>query len=206
MTGRVRGWWCGGAAALGVVALAAGALVGGGCAAWGNYPPIGDDYAVNNPNTPPMPTVAAEAVRWVARKYPVDGEFVVNLPRGMERETAEKVLARIGLPGARLVSPQTVGLPAYHVTKVWVRESQAAVDVLRPVTDVAAETELGRGAMNYQLFTVRLEGGGLRGSWRVNAAPRAWPIGGNEPPELYGWEQEFSKEPDSGSVEQDEAR
>lgn len=160
-----------------------------GCASYGNYPPIGEDVAENDPNVAPMPEITAAAVRWLVRKYPVEGPYVVNLPAGMERNTAESVLARIGDPNARLVMPSTKNLPAYHVTKLWLRQFHSTVDVLRPVTDMPASSESGSKAINYQLFTIKLKGGGLHGAWRVEAVPRAWPIGTYEPPMLFGWEE-----------------
>jgi hypothetical protein len=176
---------------VGVVGLALVAGMAGvcGCASYGNYPPIGDDVAENDPNVAPMPEITAAAVRWLVRKYPVEGPYVVNLPQGMERNTGESVLRRIGDPDARLVMPSTKNLPAYHVTKLWLRQFHATVDVLRPVTDMPASSESGSRAINYQLFTIKLEGGGLHGAWRVEAVPRAWPIGTYEPPMLYGWEE-----------------
>lgn len=173
---------------IGVLGL--GGLAGlPGCSSYGNYPPIGDDVADNDPNVAPMPEITAAAVRWLVRKYPVEGPYVVNLPAGMERETGESVLRRIGDPNARLVMPSTKNLPAYHVTKLWLRQFHAAVDVLRPVTDLPASSEGGSKPINYQLFTIKLVGGGLNGAWRVEAVPRAWPIGTYTPPMLFGWDE-----------------
>lgn len=173
------------------------ALVGAssGCARWVNYPAIGDDSAENDPNVHPVPRVVAAAVDWAIRKYPVEGSFVVNLPQGTKRRVAEDIMRGIENLNARLVSPETAGLPAYHVVNVWVRESHASVDILRPVTNVPAGSQQGGQAMNYQLITVKLVGGPLRPGWRVDAAPRAWPIGANEPPPLFGWDADWEKLP-----------
>jgi hypothetical protein len=178
--------------ALLLTALAA-AVPLAGCNRWSNYPPIGDDTANNDPNMSPVPQATAAALEWVARKYPVEGPFVINLPQGTTRRTADRILADIGNPSARLVTPESKGLPAFHVTKIWVRESRASIDILRPITNFDAETERGRSPINYQLITVKLLGGPLRPGWRVDAAPRAWPIGAHEPPPLYGWAAEWEQ-------------
>lgn len=180
--GLANGW------VIGVLGLSV--LAGmSGCSSYGNYPSIGDDVADNDPNVAPMPEITAASVRWLVRKYPVEGPYVVNMPAGMERNTAESVLRRIGDPNARLVMPSTKNLPAYHVTKLWLRQFHASVDVLRPVTDMPASSERGSQAINYQLFTIKLVGGGLHGAWQVEAVPRAWSIGAYEPPMLFGWEE-----------------
>jgi len=181
-----------------VAALLLGALATSlttGCAAWGNYPAIGEDGAINDPNVNPMPSVIAESVRWVVRNYPVEGAYVINLPGGMERKTAERILTMLNDPNARLVAPENRGLPVYHVAKIWVRESRATVDVFRPVRKEGLATTPNRA--NYQLLSVKLVGGPLRPAWRVESAPRAWPIGAYDPPILYGWDPQPEAAPEA---------
>lgn len=158
----------------GVAACVVGAG-GVGCATYANYPEIGKDAAVNDPNVAPLPRLEAVALRWVVRRYPVEGAYVVNLARGTERSKAESIAAEVG-EGARLVSDQTMGLPVYHVSRIWLRGDRAEVDVLRPVGDEGA----------HQMVTVRLEN--ELGRWAVSSA-KVWPVGMGEVPELYGWEE-----------------
>ena len=148
--------------------------VGAGCATYANYPAIGGDAAVNDPNVVPLPSLATTALRWVVEQHPVEGEYVVNLPQGTEYERAGKMARSVG-EGARLVSEATSGLPAYHVSRIWLRGDRAEVDVMRPVTGGA-----------HQMMTVRMKND--LGRWIVTST-RAWPVGMGKTPELFGWEQ-----------------
>lgn len=159
-------------ALLGVVAMGMIVACGAGCATYANYPEIGNDAAVNDPNVSPLPTLEEEALRWVVGKHPVEGGYVVNLARGTRRSTAESIVKDLG-GGARLVSDESMGLPVYHVSRIWLRGDRAEVDVLRPV---------GEGA--YQAVTVRLKSD--FGRWVVSST-KTWPVGMGDVPELYGW-------------------
>ena len=170
----------------------------GGCASYVNYPAIGkDDAAVNNPNIAPTPEVTAVALRWVVERYPVGGPFVVNLPRGTDRSTAQRILSQLRNPDARLVTPETKQLPAFHVSMVWIRGEKATVEVIRPVTDPqltkpnTAYTSSGVPVPStpttgpvYQAFNIKLES--RWSPWVVTHA-QGWPIGTAKPPELMGW-------------------
>ncbi len=163
------------ALALGMIIGSAGALAG--CAAYANYPSIGRDAAVNDPNVAPLPTLAYLGVRWTVDRYPVEGAYVVNWPRGMGRARATTLADRLG-DGARLVSPGTRGLPTYHVSRIWLRGDRAEVDVMRPV---------GGPDAGHQMVTVHLRSD--LGRWEV-ASTKLWPVGMGEVPELYGWEDD----------------
>lgn len=170
--------------------LAAG-LIGfalSGCASYVNYPPIDtakDDAAVNDPNVSPVPSVIRAALRRVLESYPVEGDYFVNLPEGMTRRRAEEVIARLRDARARLPSSEAGLLPAYHVTRVWLRPGdKAEVEILRPVFGVGTPGDLAQ----YQPVTVRLRRGPLE-DWKV-ANVRVWPIGMIAPPPLYGWQAE----------------
>lgn len=154
------------------MALAAG-LGLAGCATYANYPEIGKDVAVNDPNVTPLPTLETVALRWVVQKYPVQGEYAVNPARGTEKSKAEAIARGVGAD-ARIVSDETMGLPVYHVPRIWLRGDRAEVDVTRPVGEEGA----------YQAVTVRLKS--EFGRWVVSSA-KTWPVGMGEVPELYGW-------------------
>ncbi len=157
-----------------------GLVIGNGCATYANYPSIGNDAAVNDPNVAPLPELMTLALIWVVDSQPVEDGFVVNLPEGMDRARAERIVGRVGR-GATLVSEESIGLPVYHVTRVWLRGDGAEVDVLRPVSGASGAS----GAS--QLVTVRL--GSRLGSWEVRST-KVWPVGMVEAPPLYGWDGE----------------
>lgn len=153
--------------------LAAGVGGLGGCALYMNYPPLEGDTSINNPNVTPMPEVVGLGLQETIRRYPVSGEYVVNLPRGTTRATAEWVRQGLG-DSARLVEPETQGLPVYHITRVWIRGGEARVEVLAP--DVEGEQ---RGVV------VELHTTGI-GEWRVERF-RVLASGAVAEPEMFGW-------------------
>lgn len=163
----------------------------GGCAPYANYPARGeDDPAINDPNFAPSPEVMQVALRWVLTSWPVEGEYVINFPQGMSRRRAEEIIRNLEDPNARLVSIETSGLPAFHISKVWIRPgARAQVEILRPVFGIGGRDE----AALYQPITVRLRRSPLE-PWKVEAV-RAWPVGQAEVPELFGWPDEPAPAP-----------
>jgi len=152
--------------------------VGSGCATWVNYPAIGKDAAINDPNIAPTPTVIERAVERVVSQTPLDRRYALNLPREMELERAERIAnSLLESLGRGVVLPGEEGwraAPMFHVTRVWVRGDGAEVDVLRP-------EEAGA----HQRVTVTLER--TWGAWGVTRT-REWPVGLEEPPAVYLWE------------------
>jgi hypothetical protein len=167
-----------------------------GCATYANYPPIGQDLAVNDPNVIPLPVLMRVSVTRVLQQDAANGDlperWVLNLPRGMNLERARSVLQNTmtdaGVSGGMLVGDQGyLGLPVYSVTRVWLRGDKATVDVIRPVTLDGMQPTEGDAdgvAYTYQKITLRLVGG-FR-PWRVEGT-REWPIGLEDRPELFGW-------------------
>lgn len=155
-----------------VMALAAGLLVGG-CALYMNYPPLEGDTSINNPNYRPMPEVVQIGLNEVTRRYPVEGGYVVNLPKGTTLKTAQWVQAGLG-EGARLVGSGGEGMPVFHVTRVWIRGGEARVEVLAP--EVQGEA---RGVV------VEMTSSGISG-WRTERV-RTLARGAVVEPPLYGW-------------------
>ncbi len=178
------------AVALASALLVAPAFLATGCASYANYPEIGEDSAINDPNHPPIPDVMAASLKYAAERFPVNGEFVVNLPPGMQLRWAERVVKRMENDNARLVSPGTEALPAYHVTQVWIRGDAATVEVVRPIPGLRPGSEGGTGEFTYQSLRFKLRGS-FGNSWRVRST-RAWTMGAAEPPRLYGWAAETS--------------
>lgn len=177
------------------VAIAAVGLAPGACVSYQNYPQVeAKDPAVNDPNVPPSAEVMAVALERVTSRYPAPGEYVVNLPQGLQKRRAEEVLRRLNDPRARLVAPDTQSLPAFHVTRIWIRPGErASVEVLRPVFGVGTPGV----TPEYQAVTVNLRRPAMAG-YRVDSV-RVWPIGGAVPPPLYGW-PDLEARPESASA------
>lgn len=156
-------------------AIAAAALTG--CAGYSSYPPLKGDTAFNNTNSGDMVAVMAVGMRWMVDRYPVEGEFAVNLPEGMTRRRSLEVLAQMGSPNARPLTPETAHLPTFHVARVVVRISDAEVDIVRPV---ATFSDREQRPIN-QLVTVRVKGG--LSPWRA-FGEKPYLIGAAETPPL----------------------
>lgn len=138
-----------------------------------SYPPVEGDAAFHDLGVTPAPEVMGDAVRFVIERYPLEGSYLVNLPRGTQRRTAEKVVNIVNDSNAWIVNELMLDRPAVHITKVWVRGDRASVDVMRPV-----------GEDVYQTITVRLAQ--AMGDWKVTGA-REFTTGAFEAPPLYGW-------------------
>lgn len=162
---------CAGWVMLIVAAMVASVL--GGCALYMNYPPLEGDTSINNPNVTPMPEVVRIGLAETASRYPVEGPYVVNLPKGTTRATGEWILGGLD-ESARLVGSESSGLPVFHVTRVWIRGGDGRVEVLAP--DVNGGP---RGVV------VEMSSTGISG-WRVERV-RALASGAVAEPPLYGW-------------------
>lgn len=172
--------WLGRATGL-VVGLAC--LGNAGCHQYATYPAIPTaEGLTEDPNTNSTAKCASLAVAYVATRYSPGGynfdaktakeqgdlrvpfPLIVNAPRGMRRAFYQRVVVDVG-PQAQALTPdnEKSGLPIYHVLRVWLRQTNATVDVLRPMSELAPDSQ---GRPVYQTVTVRLEGGGLE-PWRV---------------------------------------
>lgn len=181
-----------------VLALALLAL-GVGCAGYINYPPIGNDWAINNTNINPAHAIMEAGMLRALRRSGAPGDlqhgpYVVNPPQGTELRHAQALVDRLnavpGFEGAQIVTPDNGHLPAYHITRLWVRGDEAIIDILRPV-QILRPTE-GRTEV-HQPYTVWLRGGALE-QWRTTAS-RDWPIGMETPPERWTWQTQFPQPP-----------
>lgn len=163
--------------------VGAACVAGTGCHRYATYPAIPTAEGIaEDPNTNPAAKCMSLAVGYVATRYSPGGynfdastskeqgdlrvpfPIVVNAPRGLRRAYYQRVVADVG-PRAMAITPENEasGTPVYHVLRVWLRHSRATVDVLRPMSEIEADS---RGRPVYQTVTVRLEGGGLV-PWRV---------------------------------------
>lgn len=161
---------------VGLISLGVGVSVLGGCVVNATYPPRAGESATSNVNIAPSPSAMEQGLRSALERHPVEGPFVLNLPRGMEQRVAERIAGAVAPERAVLPDEAMLGgtdLPVVHVSRVWIRGDQAEVDVLLPIEGV------------WQAVTVRMRGGTARG-YRVEGV-REWPPGMIEAPELFGW-------------------
>jgi len=106
-----------------------------GCTPWATYPPIEGAVDISNPALAPIPTLMAEAVRYVHEQDGGGGEVVLNLPEDTPAKVYDKVIEKLGTgrpmqPGDR---------QAYHVEAVRVRAVDAEVDLIHPGNGGAPE-------------------------------------------------------------------
>jgi hypothetical protein len=158
--------------ALAVAAVSAGLS---GCVSWASYPAGPGEVAVKNPNDPTMLDVMVTGLQWVIRRYPpgAGGEgprLAINLPAGMRERVYQRVAVRVG-QGAVPLTTANATLPIYHVAQVRVRGDEAAVDILRPVTELGPSPS---GEPVYQEVRVNLRGG--VSPWHV-VSHREWTPG-----------------------------
>ena len=172
------------------VALIAASL--SGCVGYNVYPPMEGERGFTNVNSDPFPPVITESLRWVVLRYPPNSSaewnqpaagnvgvtpFAVNLPQGMNRELAERIVKNLG-DGAEPMLAGNEKLPIYHVSRVSVSGDDAKVDIIRPVVDVAYT---GQGKEVTQAITLRLRGG--MQPWHVTSH-REWSFNSLQPPAL----------------------
>ncbi|MEC9373147.1 MAG: hypothetical protein VYC34_04855 [Planctomycetota bacterium] len=154
----------------GVAVAGLGLLVAAGCAGYANYPPLRGDTAINNPNVTPMTDIMVSALSWTLERYPPNQPFAVNLPKGMDPDVAGRLLERLEDPNANLMTRETMGLPTFHIARVWIRGTKAEVDVQRPILTLQSPS----GGAAHQTMELTLEGGWQ--AWRVSSV-KTWAIG-----------------------------
>lgn len=103
-----------------------------GCTSYTNVPSPDNALYGQDPNARQASAATLAGLRWVVRKHPVSGAYLINLPFGTSTETAERIAASLG-PGATIPDGSSMNLPTYHVPRVWIRLSDAKVDVVYPV-------------------------------------------------------------------------
>jgi hypothetical protein len=145
-------------AASGMLAGLAGVASLSGCTSYTNVPGPESALAGQDPNSRQASRAAEAALVWTVRRHPVDGPFVINLPPGTSTETAQAIAAAVG-PMAQIPDAATTDLPVYHVSRVWIRLSDAKVDVVFPTRDGLGR-EIQRGVTAWMNV-------GLR-SWTVS--------------------------------------
>ena len=145
------------------------ALATSGCAGYSSYPHASGSLTRSSTNTRAATGVMRESLRWTtSRTTGVPGRFAVNLPAGVEAETYASIASSIG---GEALSASNADLPRYSITRVWVRQGQAKVDVVRPVLALGKDAS---GRYPTQGITIDLEGG--LEPWHV-IRYRPWAIG-----------------------------
>ena len=156
------------------LALCFAPVVLAACAPLISWPPIEGDAAIHDLAVEPAPSAMAASIRAVSSRWPVDGPWLISPPEGTTLRTARSIIAAVDHTDANLAGPRTTGLPAFHITRVWIRGDDAVVDVFRP----AASSDVLRKV------TVRLHSRLAR--WRIESM-REWPEGAYPQPTLNGW-------------------
>ncbi len=137
-------------------ALAAGAsiLALTGCVSYTNVNGPESPPSFQSPNHFAAVDVTGEALEWVLTNHgPDDGDgYVVNLPAGITQENAMKIFARLpdGAVWPGSVDQDPAGM--FHIARVWIRSSEAKVDVVFPMVN-------HKGILEHRGVTVWLHGG-----------------------------------------------
>ncbi|MCA9304558.1 MAG: hypothetical protein KC996_10590 [Phycisphaerales bacterium] len=142
------------------VGVVSSLLAVGGCVSYTNVSGPESPPSFHNPNHYAAVDVTAKSLDWVLTRHgPSDGSgYVVNFPAGTSQQSAMEIFAK--LPGGAVWPTSTDQNPLgmYHVGRVWIRASEAKVDVVYPFTML-------NGGTGQRGVTVWLQGG-VR-DWRV---------------------------------------
>jgi len=153
-----------------------GLLIGlAGCVSYTNVPVPASAPAFESANHWASISVITEALATVIAKHPPAGDFVINLPTGTTPETFEKIIAELPAGAIMPFEGMDSDLPVYHIGRVWIRASDAKVDVIYPFTGYD-------GAKSDQNVTVWLNGGVRR--WRAYRE-QSWSAGTIPTPPIY---------------------
>lgn len=160
---------------LGVLGVS-GLLIGlSGCVSYTNVPVPASAPAFESANHWASISVITEALSTIIAKHPPKGEYVINLPAGTTPETFGKIIAELPVGAIMPYEGMNTDLPVYHIGRVWIRASDAKVDVIYPFTGYD-------GAKSDQNVTVWLNGGVRR--WRA-FREQSWSAGTIPTPPMY---------------------
>ena len=154
------GWFGAGGSAMAVSAVI-GSMLLVGCVSYTNVPAPESAIAFKSANHGQSIKVIRTALGEIIARYPMrdgQGRYTVSLPMGTTLETARSVLE--GLPEGGVVPYDGMdgSIPVYSVGRVWIRASDAKVDVIYPVKGYRGDQSVGNA-------TVWLNGGVQ--PWRV---------------------------------------
>jgi hypothetical protein len=163
---------------VGAAGMALLVLMIGGCVSYTNVPVPESAPAFKSMNHAQPISVVTRALEAVITEHPsqdAQGGYAINLPVGTTPESAQKIIDR--LPEGAMVpfKGMSSDIPVYHIGRVWIRASDAKVDVVYPFTG-------NDGISKDQSVTIWLNGGVRK--WRVNRR-QYWASGTIPTPELY---------------------
>ena len=155
-----------------------GTLMLAGCVSYTNVPEPESAPAFKSANHSQAIRVTRVALEEVIGRYPMSddqGRYSVNLPAGTTIESAQKIIEHLPEGAVLPYEGMDESVPVYHIGRIWIRASDAKVDVLYPARSFDGTEFTGN-------VTVWLNGGVQR--WRVSRVQH-WAPGTIGVPPLY---------------------
>jgi hypothetical protein len=149
-----------------------------GCVSYTNVPEPESAPAFKSANNSQAKRVTSEALSEIIERYPMrdaQGRYSVNLPAGTTLETAEEIAGRLPEGVVIPFEGMDASIPTYHIGRIWIRASDAKVDVLYPARSFDGSAFTGN-------VTAWLNGG-VR-SWKINRVQH-WAPGTIPVPPIY---------------------
>ena len=151
------------------------ALLLAGCVSYTNVPVPESAPAFKSANHTQSIMVVSRALENAITKHPVSGPYAINLPVGTTPESFERIISE--LPEGAMIPFEGMSsdVPVYHIGRIWIRASDAKVDVVYPF-------QRADGTGQDQSVTIWLSGG-VR-AWRVHRE-QYWASGTIPTPPIY---------------------
>ena len=174
-----------------------GTLMLSGCISYTNVPEPESAPAFKSANHSQAIRVTRVALDEVIQRYPMrdaQGHYSVNLPVGTTLESAQKIVQN--LPDGVVLPYEGMddSIPVYHIGRIWIRASDAKVDVLYPARSFDGESFTGN-------VTIWLNGG-VR-AWKLNRVQHLAPGTIGIPPLYVPLPEDVLEQRDSGVDEAD---
>ena len=159
----------------GAVGMACFSMAMSGCVSYTNVPVPASAPAFKNANHMQSISVVTRALEAVIAEHPTEGSYLINLPAGTTPETFEKIIADLPAGAIMPVDGMSDDIPTFHIGRIWIRASDAKVDVIYPFTGLD-------GITTDQNVTVWLSGG-IR-KWKAYRQQH-WTAGTIPTPPMY---------------------
>lgn len=185
-----------------ILSAATGLSTLAGCVSYTNVPEPQSAPAFKSANNFQAKRVTSAALGEIIERFPMrdaEGRYSVNLPAGTSLESAREIAER--LPEGVVIPFEGMddSIPTYHIGRIWIRASDAKVDVLYPARSFDGSEFTGN-------VTVWLNGG-IR-DWNINRvqhwAPGTIPVSPTYVPvskeelETRGESEDVELEPSAG--------
>lgn len=167
-----------GAATRIIAGLAIASLTLSGCVSYTNVPEPESAPAFKSANHFQAKKVTAAALAEIIERYPMrdaNGQYSVNLPAGTTLESAQEIVSNLPEGVVIPFEGMDASIPTYHIGRIWIRVSDAKVDVLYPARSFDGTGFVGNA-------TVWINGG-VR-TWNINRVQH-WAPGTIAVPPLY---------------------